>query len=443
MRRRLRELRQYPSAIIGMTVIAMFVGLSIYAVIAIPYSEAVRLWTGGPGVWDYTPRRAAPLWYDYFTSDRRARTINVFLEDARVTSEPLEDGGERVEIVFPFEFNYDEFPKEISLFIWGTYETRTKPLHVSLRRPDGSTIVLDERNMARRGGYAYRISQDMTLRRELEMRAPHVGLLADDLADPVPLKGQYELVVESELAEGEEFDNARLVIYGQLHGVAGTDHRRRDLTVALLWGAPLGLLFGVVAAVGAQMSTFVLGGIGTWFGGVLDAVFQAITRVVIIIPILAFLIMIGHFYSRSLFVMLGFLILLNVFSGAMIMYRAMFLQAKEAPYIEAARAYGAGNFRIIFRYLLPRLAPILLPQLVMVIPSFVFLEASLAVLGLGDPILPTWGKVIFDARENGALYQGQFYWIVQPSVLLMMIGMGFAMLGFTLDRVFNPRLRGV
>ncbi|MGI5916515.1 MAG: ABC transporter permease, partial [Anaerolineae bacterium] len=99
--------------------------------------------------------------------------------------------------------------------------------------------------------------------------------------------------------------------------------------------------------------------------------------------------------------------------------------------------------RIIFHYLIPRIIPLLVPQLVVLVPTFVFLEASLAVLGLGDPILPTWGKIIDDARSNGAVYQGLYYWILEPSILLVMTGLGFAMVGFALDRIFNPRLRGL
>ena len=69
--------------------------------------------------------------------------------------------------------------------------------------------------------------------------------------------------------------------------------------------------------------------------------------------------------------------------------------------------------------------------------------ASLAVLGLGDPFIPSWGKVINDARVNGAQYEGLYYWILEPSALLMLTGLAFALVGFALDRVFNPRLRGV
>ncbi len=138
---------------------------------------------------------------------------------------------------------------------------------------------------------------------------------------------------------------------------------------------------------------------------------------------------------------LGIVILLGVFSASIKVYRAIFLQVRESPYIEASRAYGAGNLRIILLYMVPRVIPVLVPGFVTLIPAFVFLEASLAILGLGDPVLPTWGKVLNDAQQNGALYKGYYYWVLGPSVLLIITGLGFAMIGLTMDRIFNPRLR--
>ena len=162
-----------------------------------------------------------------------------------------------------------------------------------------------------------------------------------------------------------------------------------------------------------------------------------------VLPFLPIMIMIGTFYSRSIWVILGATILLSIFGGGIKTYRSMFLQVKESPYIEAAQAYGAGSWRIIFHYLTPRMIPLLIPGLVSGIPAYVFLEAGLAFLGLGDPTLPTWGKVINDAQGNGALYVGLYYWVLEPAVLLMITGLAFAMLGYSLDRIFNPRLRGI
>jgi len=239
---------------------------------------------------------------------------------------------------------------------------------------------------------------------------------------------------------GADLD-ARLVIYGKVHGLAGTDHLRRDITVALLWGAAIALAFGLLAAVGSSISTLVIAAIGVWYGRWADASIQRVTELNMILPGLPILILVGTLYTRSIWVILGIVILLGVFSASIKVYRAIFLQVRESPYIEASRAYGASNRRIILLYMVPRVIPVLVPGFVTLIPSFVFLEASLAFLGLGDPVLPTWGKVLNDAQQNGALYKGYYYWVLAPAILLMFTGLGFAMVGFNLDRIFNPRLR--
>jgi peptide/nickel transport system permease protein len=215
--------------------------------------------------------------------------------------------------------------------------------------------------------------------------------------------------------------------------------------VALMWGTPIALSFGLLAAFGTTLTTMFIAAVGVWFGGWVDAIIQRVTEVNMILPILPILIMIGTFYpqGRSIWVILGAVIALSIFGGGIKTFRAIFLQVKEAPYIEAARAYGASSGRIITLYLIPRILPVMIPSLVSGVPVYVFLEASLALLGLGDPVLPTWGKLIDNARAQGALHNGQYYWVLQPAVLLMVVGLAFAMVGFSLDRILNPRLRGL
>ena len=81
---------------------------------------------------------------------------------------------------------------------------------------------------------------------------------------------------------------------------------------------------------------------GRW----VDALIQRITEVNLILPVLPILIMVGTMYSRSIWVILNIVILLGVFSGSIKTYRAIFLQVKESPYIDAARTYGASSIRI-------------------------------------------------------------------------------------------------
>jgi peptide/nickel transport system permease protein len=270
------------------------------------------------------------------------------------------------------------------------------------------------------------------------------GLFARPDSDPAaPLKGRYQLLVEAVTFEEDSDLNFEFVFHGQVYGLAGTDQARRDLMVPLLWGAPIALAFGLLAALGTSVLTMIIAAVGAWYGGWVDELIQRITEINLVLPFLNILIMVGTFYSRSIWVILGVTILLSIFTGSIKSYRAIFMQVKESTYIEAARSYGASNTRLIFLYLIPRMIPLLIPGLVSSVPAFVFLETTLAVLGLGDPVLPTWGKIINDAWGNGALYKGYYYWILEPAVLLMITGLGFAMLGFALDRIFNPRLRNI
>lgn len=434
----LRQLMRYPAAVVGLAIIGALIVVAIYTVITIPYSEVIRLWRGGGELWEDYPRNAWPQWINLLPGENRPTTLIVCsTEVGEKTVRPLAEGISEVEILLPFDFTYDGFPREITVFFTAEYDERRPYVSIIWLTPDGREIRIGERTALR----AYRMSIDGGLTRRLGGKPAHVGLFADPAAEELSLKGEYTLRVEGLLFEDDADLDARLVVYGQVHGLAGTDHMRRDLMVGLLWGIPVALTFGFLAAVGAQISTFVLAAIGVWHGKWVDGVFHWLTQVNIILPILPLLIMVGMFFSRSIWVILGVVILLNIFSASYFVLHAMFLQIKESPYIEAARAYGAGSSRIIFRYMIPKVIPVLLPQFVMIIPTFVFIEATVAVLGLGDLHLPTLGKVIYDAHANAAIYNGHYYWMVQPGIILLIMGIGFAMVGYTLDRVFNPRLR--
>lgn len=443
LREAFKEFARYPSAITGLVIITALIALAVYTVIAIPYSEGMRLWRGGEDIWIDNPRNARPRWVNFFLKERLPETIIVNTEeDAAKAEKPLAGGLRAVEMTLAFDYPYDAFPSEINLFLKAKFKERRPFVSLYWLTPDGRRIPLGERSV--RVAERYSISLDRSLAQRLGRRPPEIGLLAEPNAaveNATPLKGRYQLQIEGFLFEAGSDLEAKLVVYGQVYGLAGTDHRRRDIMVALLWGTPVALAFGFLAAVGSTVTTLFIAATGVWFGRWVDAVIQRITEVNAILPVLPILIMIGIFYSRSLWVMLGAIILLSIFSLGIKTYRSILLQVKEAPYIEAARTYGTGNFRIIFRYMIPRIIPVLIPQFVTLIPSFVFLEAGLAVLGLGDPVLPTWGKVVNDAYANGALYKGYYYWVLAPSVLLMATGAGFALVGFALDRVFNPRLR--
>src|SRR5690606_3757453 len=157
----------------------------------------------------------------------------------------------------------------------------------------------------------------------------------ESAGDPRPLKGEYRLQLEAVTFEAESALTAELVVYGKLAGWAGTDHLRRDLMVALLWGAPIALSFGLLAAVGTSLAQLIIAGTGAGYGGWVDELLQRITEVNMVITFLPILIMIGTFYSRNIFTILSAVILLSIFGSGIKTFRAVFMQIKESAYIEA------------------------------------------------------------------------------------------------------------
>ena len=439
-----REILEYPTAIANLVLILVLVGISIYTVFAIPYEKATYLWRGGEEVWYANPRLAAPEWFNLFSEKKQPVSFSLKSSDPAVTKTVNVDakGSSEIILTYSFDYNYDSFPQELMIYFTSTYASTQPYADAVWYTPDGREIRLS--NFALLNRQTYRFSQDARLQRLLRNQPAMQGLFRDPNNETsVPLKGTYKLVITAYTFEKDSTVDAELIMHGTLAGLAGTDHLRRDLMVALLWGTPVALAFGLLAALGTTITTMIIAAIGAWYRGWIDELIQRITEINLVLPFLPLLLMIGTFYSRSIWVILSAAILLSIFSGGIKTNRAIFLQIKEAPYIEAARAYNASDARIILRYLTPRLIPTLVPQLVTLIPTYVFTEASLAVLGLGDPELPTWGKIINDAFAGSAPYQGLYYWMLEPAIMLVITGMAFAMLGFALDRIFNPRLRQI
>jgi peptide/nickel transport system permease protein len=443
-KKNLREILRYPSAIIGSIVILILVGIAIYAVIAIPYQKAITLWRGGEDVWYQNPKHVPPEWTDWLSSKKQPRSfvINSNSPTDEYNKSVVSNGDGTTSITLTYTFNYtaDYFPQEMSFYFVTKFASKQPFVTVDWLTPDHRKMRIDNFGVA--ANQTLRFSQDMNLVNSMGGTNPMEGLFTG-IDSKAVVKGIYKVVITGIVFEPNSDIKAEFVEHGQVFGLAGTDHMRRDLMVALLWGVPIALIFGLAAALGTSLLTMIIAAFGAWYGGWLDELIQRITEVNLVLPFLAILIMIGTFYSRSIWVILGATVALSIFTGAIKGYRAIFLQVRESMYIEAARAYGASDMRIVFQYLIPRMIPLLIPGIVSAVPSFVFLEASLAVLGLGDPVLPTWGKMIDDAWANGALYKGYYYWILEPAVLLMITGLAFALLGFALDRIFNPRLRGM
>jgi peptide/nickel transport system permease protein len=437
------DLTRVPSALAGMVIIALLVGVAIWTVTNIPVATAVREWNAATSERLNNPAHAMPAWTNLFRRQALPSTIILGPDSPGVTKTvtPLTDDLTDVVIVIPFDYPYTGFPQDITLTIAPTYRTKTPYAAVAWHTPDGREINVGDFEF--RSSQRIIFSQISRLNRRLEGRAPQVGLFADPgAAELQALPGRYELHIYGLLFEDEGDLNADMVIYGQVHGLAGTDHMRRDMTLALLWGAPVALAIGLLGAVGTTFVTMIIAAIGAWFGGRVDGLVQRLTEVNMILPVFPILLVVYTFHAKSIWAILGVAIVLGVFGASIKTYRAIFLQVKEAPYVEAARAYGAGPWRIIRRYLVPPIVPMLVPQLILLIPAYVYLEATLAYLNMSDPFLPTWGKLIKDGLTNGGIPDA-LHTVLLPTGILLLTGLAFLMVGYALEKVLNPRLKDV
>jgi peptide/nickel transport system permease protein len=443
----LSELFKYKGAVIALIIIAVMVGVSIYTLFAYPYEETVMTWRGQGneeyrGLWYENPKYALPAWVNYFRRDRLPETIilNSQKGTAGKNIQEITEEMSEVQITFPISYTYSEFPQELVLYLDANFDEKRPLIVFTWVTPDGREIEFGDFSIT--STHTYYPFRDEKLQRRLKDQPVLEAFFADPAeGEPVPLQGDYELRVSGFFfEEGSDLD-VELVLHGKVFGLAGTDHNRRDLKLALLWGMPLALAFGLFGAVITNLVAMLIAAGSVWLGGWVDDLTQRITEVNLILPVLPIAIMIYTLYSKSIWVILCVVVLLNIFGSAIKNYRAAFLQIKSAGYIEAAQAYGASQWRIVRHYLVPRILPILVPQMIIMVPTYVFFEATLAYLGVSDPYLPTWGKVIYDAIETGGIRQGYFHLILQPIALMMVAGLAFAMLGIALDRILNPRLR--
>lgn len=438
----MRELLQYPSAVVGTLIIAALAASIIYTVWAVPYEEAVKHWRSSVELID-NPQNGRPAWFNLFYRDKQPPTMSLDSRLGEADRQYVDRGfGEELLLTFSFDYEFDTFPQDLILYFAVDYDEKAPYVEITWFTPDRRELRVTE--MAPTRSQVYRVAHDTRLERRLRGQPPEEGLFIDPAGEvTVPIKGTYQLQISTLFFEDEGDLEARFVLRGQVYGLAGTDHRRRDLMVGLLWGTPTVLAFGLLGALFTGVGAMLIAAISVWYGGTVDSLLQRLTEINLALPTFPILVLVARYYTLSIWYVLALAIVLSIFGHTIKTYRAIFLQAKTAPYIEAARAYGTGDARMIHKYLLPRIAPVLIPQMVTLVPSFVFLEAALAFLGQSDPILPTWGKIIHEAHIGGALLTGNYYWIMEPTILLLLVGLAFAMLGYGLDRVLNPKLREI
>jgi peptide/nickel transport system permease protein len=228
----------------------------------------------------------------------------------------------------------------------------------------------------------------------------------------------------------------------------GGDNVGRDVFVRVLYGARTSLLIALAATGIAVTIGVVLGIIAGYFRGIIDTIISRVIDIFLAMPLLLFAIGIvaacgsgregclgGFLEPGRLLVIL----IVGLFAWPYIarIIRGNVLSIREKEFVESARSLGAGNFRIMFREILPNLVAPILIYTTLLIPSNILFEAALSFLGLGvRPNTPSWGQMLSDAAP---IFEVAWWFMLFPGLFLIATTLTFNLLGDGLRDALDPR----
>jgi len=217
----------------------------------------------------------------------------------------------------------------------------------------------------------------------------------------------------------------------------GTDDLGRDVLSQVIYGARTSMIIGASAALLSILIGTLLGLVAGFFGGRADLAISMFIDAKLSIPTFFLILVIIAIFGGSIINMI-IVIGITIWPPIARVVRAITQSIKAMDFVEAARALGASTVWIIFRHILPQTVGIVLSLGILQMGSAIVIEAGLSFLGLGDPTLISWGKMLSIAQT----YISRAWWMgFFPGLFLFLTILSFNVLGDKLYEYFNPKLR--
>jgi ABC-type dipeptide/oligopeptide/nickel transport system permease subunit len=233
-------------------------------------------------------------------------------------------------------------------------------------------------------------------------------------------------------------DDFSMTLLGTSYGLLGTDQYARDLYSQLIYGTRISLYIGIMVAVLSVFIGLIVGLVSGYVGGTVDELLMRFNDFLLVLPGLPLLIVLVAVLGakiENLIILFGLL----GWMGFARLVRSQVLSLKERPFIEAAKAAGAGTGHVIIRHVMPNVMSLVYVSLATAVPGAITAEAALAWLGFYDPSRMSWGRMLHEVFAAGAT--NAWWWIIPPGICIAAIATSFILLGYALDEILNPKLR--
>ncbi len=218
----------------------------------------------------------------------------------------------------------------------------------------------------------------------------------------------------------------------------GTDAAGRSVLTELIWGARISLLIGFAATLLSMVIGAVIGIVAGHFGKLIDNLLMRVTDWFLVVPFLPLAIVLARTLGPSLRVII-FVIGVTSWPGTARIIRAQALAVGARPYLERARALGAGHWHQMTAHVLPNVMPLLLANTILTVAGTILSETTLSFLGLGDPTRASWGRMLNEAFING-VGNGNSLWLIAPGLAIIAVVMAFTLVGHSIEAVLDPKL---